>query len=220
VTRRFPLLLAVAALSGCAFGPPPGGLAAYKAYDRPAIKPVDPAAVHVKVSTARQRVYVMEADRMLLVMPVSVGLPTEPTPTGDFTILRKQQGRRATDHGYAHKGDQAERAFRNETPPGWSFTGTPLPYWCEFTPGRAFHTGWVKHLPCTDGSIRMHENLAPKFHALVRVGTPVSIRITQPEDLDHANIPLPPDAGPLPDHPATYYVGDTYFTDHLPTVLR
>lgn len=218
VTRRAVLVptLALALLSGCALEPPPSGLDAYKAYDRPATRPQDPSKVEVKVSTARQRVYVMEGDRMLLVMPVSVGVPAEPTPHGDFEIIRKQSRRRAADHGYAHSGDQAERSFRHETPRGWSFTGTPLPYWCEFKPGYAFHTGWVKHLPCTDGSIRMHENLAPKFFALVRVGTPVHIRATQAEDAEHANIPLPPDAGPLPDHPPAHYVGDAYFTDHRP----
>lgn len=174
----------------------------------------------VKVSTALQRAYVMEGERPLLIMPVSVGSAATPTPEGEFRILRKRARHRAGDHGHARSGDQVERVFRRETPPGWSFTGTPLPYWCEFAPGHGFHTGWIKHLPCTDGSIRMHENLAPKFFELVRVGTPVSIRRTQPEDGRLANIPLPPDAGPLPDHPPVYYLGDQAFTDHRPPVFR
>lgn len=223
IIRRLPILatqLAALALTACSLGPALSGVETYKAYNRPAKRPHDPSQVRVKVSTARQRVYVMEGDRMLLVMPVSVGVPATPTPPGDYRILRKQTRRRATGHGYAYSGGKAERAFRDETPPGWSFTGTPLPYWCEFKPGYGFHTGWVKHLPCTDGSIRMHENLAPKFFELVQIGTPVSIRTTQPEDAEYANIPLPPDAGPLPDYPPTYYVGDAYFTDHQPPTFR
>jgi hypothetical protein len=63
----------------------------------------------------------------------------------------------------------------------------------------------------------MHENLAPKFFRLVNVGTPVSIAYSQPEDSTVGNIPLPPDAGPLPDYAAgPMYVGDGYFSRHAP----
>jgi hypothetical protein len=60
----------------------------------------------------------------------------------------------------------------------------------------------------------MHENLSPKFFRLVKVGTPVSIAYSQPEDATHGNIPLPPDAGPLPDYDASMYLGDGYFKQH------
>jgi uncharacterized lipoprotein len=59
-----------------------GGLEAYQAYDRPAKRPQNPAAVSVKVSLSKQRAYVMEGSTMLLAMPVSVGTPSTPTPTG------------------------------------------------------------------------------------------------------------------------------------------
>jgi hypothetical protein len=60
----------------------------------------------------------------------------------------------------------------------------------------------------------MHENLSPKFFRLVSVGTPVSISYSQPEDAAYANIPLPPDAGPLKDYSGDMYLGDGYFTRH------
>jgi hypothetical protein len=89
-----------------------------------------------------------------------------------------------------------------------------MPYWCEFKPNYGFHTGWVKHHPCTNGCIRMHENLSPKFFRLVSVSTPVNISYSQPEDAAAGNIPLPPDSGPLPDYADSMYVGDGYFTQH------
>ena len=107
-----------------------------------------------------------------------------------------------------------KQTYLSKRPAGWSFKGTPMPYWCEFKPAYGFHTGWVKHHPCTHGCIRMHENLAPKFFRLVSVGTPVSIAYSQPEDATYGNIPLPPDSGPLPDYPGSMYVGDGYFTRH------
>ncbi|MGA0846840.1 MAG: L,D-transpeptidase, partial [Luteolibacter sp.] len=67
---------------------------------------------------------------------------------------------------------------------------------------------------------RMHENLAPKFFRLVKVGTPVSIAYSQPEDDSHGAVPLPPDAGPLPDYHNDMYLGDGYFSRHKNPVFQ
>jgi hypothetical protein len=190
------------------------GFGAYAAYDLPTKLPKNPSNVRVKVSVIKQRVYVMEGSDMLLAMPVSVGAPGSSTPTGNYTIFNKEHKHRANTHGYASNGSRYKQTFLAKKPSGWAFKGTPMPYWCEFKPNYGFHTGWVKHHPCThDGCIRMHENLSPKFFRLVKVGTPVNIAYSQPED-STMNIPLSPDAGPLPDYPGTMYFGDGYFRQH------
>ena len=217
---RNPIRFAAAAFaatlfSACSISQPAGsGLAAYHGYDRPTQLPSNPGAVKVKVSLSKQRTYVMEGSKVLLVMPVSVGAAGTPTPSGNFTIFNKEAKHRANTHGYAYKGDQVKQTFLAKKPAGWSFKGTPMPYWCEFKPNYGFHTGWIKHSPCTHGCIRMHENLAPKFFRLVKVGTPVSIARSQPEDATLGNIPLPPDSGPLPDYTGSMYTGDGYFSQH------
>jgi len=200
---------------------PKGGIAAYQAYDRPTALPKDPSKVRVKVSLSKQRTYVMEGQRMLLAMPVSVGKPGSATPSGNFTIRSKNRHYRANTHGYAYLGSQVRQTYLSKRPPGWSFIGTPMPYWCEFERAYGFHTGWLKHHPCTHGCIRMHENLAPKFFRLVQVGTPVSIAHSQPEDAQYADMPLPPDAGPLPDYGSQMYIGNGYFSRHkTPTYVE
>lgn len=204
----------VMGFSSCAWKSGSGGLFAYHVYDQPAKLPSNPSAVKVKVSLSKQRVYVMEGKEMLLVMPVSVGSPGSATPTGNFRINSKDAKRRANSHGYATNGKVIRQTKIGNVPSGWKFKGTPMPYWCEFKPAYGFHTGWVKHSPCTHGCIRMHENLSPKFFRLVSVGTPVSISYSQPEDAAYANIPLPPDAGPLKDYSGDMYLGDGYFTHH------
>ncbi len=191
-----------------------GGLAAYHAYDLPTKLPSNPGSVRVKVSLSKQRAYVMEGNTMLLAMPVSVGTPSTPTPAGSFSIFNKEHKHRANTHGYAYSGSQVKQTFLAARPAGWSFKGTPMPYWCEFKSNYGFHTGWIKGTPCTHGCIRMHENLSPKFFRLVSNGTPVNIASSQPEDATYGNIPLPPDAGPLPDYPGSMYVSDGYFTQH------
>lgn len=213
------LMLSVAALgaagfSSCSMNSAGGGMSSYQAYDRPTKLPKNPSAVKVKVSLSKQRVYVMEGSEMLMAMPVSVGAANSPTPTGNYSISDKQHKYRANTHGYAYSGSQVKQTFLSSKPAGWSFKGTPMPYWCEFKPAFGFHTGWIKHSPCTHGCIRMHENLAPKFYRLVSVGTPVNIAYTQPEDAKWANMKLPPDAGPLPDYNASMYITDGYFTRH------
>lgn len=190
------------------------GLAAYQAYDRPTKRPSNPGNVRVKVSLSKQRTYVMEGSEVLLAMPVCVGAPGSVTPTGSFSIFMKEAKHRANTHGYAYKGNSVVKTMISKKPAGYSFTGTPMPYWCEFKPNYGFHTGWVKHTPSSHGCIRMHENLAPKFFSMVKIGTPVSIAYSQPEDATYGNIPLPPDAGPLPDYNGTMYVGDGYFSQH------
>jgi L,D-transpeptidase catalytic domain len=201
--------------SSCSSTVPAGSvLAAYHEYDRPTKLPKNPTNVRVTVSLSKQRAYVMEGNEMLLVMPVSVGTSSSPTPTGNFRITSKAAKHRAIHQGYAYKGDKVKQTYLSKRPPGWSFKGTPMPYWCEFKPDYGFHTGWIKHHPSTDGCIRMHENLAPKFFRLVSQGTPVNIAYSQPEDAIYGKIPLPPDAGPLPNYDLSMYLGDEYFTRH------
>lgn len=199
------------AFSSCSSGFGGASLSAYQAYDRPTKLPTNPDKVRVKVSLSKQRTYVMEGSEILLAMPVSVGAPGSATPSGNFRISRKERFHRANTHGYAHKDGQVVQTYIQNRPAGWSFKGTPMPFWCEFKPNYGFHTGWIKHHPCTHGCIRMHENLAPKFFRMVKEGTPVHIAYSQLEDALVGSIPLPPDSGPLPDYSGSMYVGEGYF---------
>ena len=211
------LIAAVTAitLSSCSKFTSGSGLSAYQAYDRPASLPSNPSAVRVKVSLRKQMIYVMEGSKPLLVTPCTVGAPGSTTPQGNFRISLKNQYKRANSHGWAYSGNNARKANIGNRPAGWSFKGTPMPYWCEFKPNYGFHTGWVKHYPSSHGCIRMHENVAPKFFRLVKVGTPVSIASSQPEDQTHGQgVKLAPDAGPLPDYNSSMYIGNGYFSRH------
>lgn len=192
-----------------------GGASAYSSFDLPATLPSNPSAVRVKVSIQNQAAYVMEGNKALLVMPIAVGTTSTPTPRGNFRIFKKEHLHRANSHGWAYSGANTRKTYLSSKPSGWSFKGTPMPYWCEFKANYGFHTGWMKPYPCTHGCLRMHENISPKFYRLVREGTPVNIAYSQPEDATIGrNIPRPPDAGPLPDYPGEFYLGSGYFTKH------
>jgi len=211
--------LAAVFITSCSNIPSSSG--SYFDYDRPATLPSNPSNVRVKVSLSNQMVYVLEGDKPLLVTPVSVGTAKTPTPKGNFRIFNKEAKRRANTHGYATKGNQVKKTYLSAKPAGWSFKGTPMPYWCEFKSAYGFHTGWVKPYPCTHGCIRLHENVAPKFFRLVSVGTSVNIANSQPEDATLGrNIPKAPDASPLPDYPPSLMLSDKIFTKHKTPTYR
>ena len=195
--------------------------ARYEAYDRPATLPTKRSKVRVKVSLRNQMAYVMEGSKPLLIMPVTVGRSRTPTPKGNFRIHRKKHYHRAFTHGYAisPSGNRIIPCYLRNKPRGWTFKGTPMPYWCEFKSAYGFHTGWMKPFPASHGCLRMHKNVSPKFFHLVSHGTPVNISYSQPEDATIGlNIPRPPDSTPFPGNPASMMVTNRFFTLHkIPT---
>lgn len=198
-------------LIGCIPPHVPDPMALYQDYRVPYQMPEDRGQVAVKVSLGEQRAYVLEGNRVLLVMPVTVGKSGHVTPTGHFTIQKKSANYRSPTYGFAIKGDEVRRARFDEVPEGWQYVGMPLPYWSEILPGVGFHTGWLRHQPASHRTIRMHQNLAPVFDSMVDVGTPVHIAQSHAEDLNYGLIPLPPDSGPIPPLPDRYYLGDDFF---------
>jgi L,D-transpeptidase-like protein len=159
-------------------------------YDPPAHRPQNPQAVHVKVSTSREAVYVMEGDRVLMATPCSVGKPEAPTKPGHYHIYAKTFDRRSH-----------------------SFKDYPMPHWCEFDTAYGFHWGFVKPYPCTHGCIRLPKMAAAKFYAMVSIGTPVDIAHAQPEDATVGTTLPRLDDSTLPDPPDSYMMSNQVFED-------
>ncbi len=153
---RFILVAAGASLALLLAGCATGKVAAGGAYHVTAYKPHDPSAVRVKVSLSQENVYVMEGDRSLMAAAISVG-----------------------SYGFSVQGD---RIVPSTGGGGGRYVGYPMGYWCEFAPAYGFHQGFVHPSPRTHGCIRLKGEAAAKFFALVRIGTPVNIAATQPED--------------------------------------
>lgn len=191
------LFLAALALlqTGCLTTGTSGGGGGAGNYNVQAFRPKDPNAVSVKVSIQNRAVYVMEGDRPLLVTATAVGRVDSPTPLGNYTIYHMDATRRNRTYGFWIKGDSVISGRSSSRPgPGYKFTGYPMPYWSEFLPGYGFHEGSVWPVPRSKGCLRLHKNVAPKFFALIKKGTPVNIAQTQPEDATIGkNIPRPRD---------------------------
>jgi hypothetical protein len=205
----FSFLLTVAAgatlLTSCETGPLAGG----KAYHVTAYRPHDPAAVRVKVSLSKQNIYVMEGDRCLMAVACSVGIPEKPTPKGNFTIYSKQERKRSGSYGFSVQGN---RVVPSTGGGAGRYVGYPMGYWCEFAPAYGFHQGYVHPHPRTHGCIRLHGEAAPKFFALVKIGTRVSIATSQPEDDTLAAKVQRVDDSKTPDPDPRLMITDAAFT--------
>lgn len=188
-------LLALAALtlglSNCAGIKPSSGNYS-TTFDPPVEQPKNPSAVRVKLSTSAQRVYVMEGSKVLLATPCSVGTSASPTPKGNFTIYSKQANR------------------RRASSPG---AGYPMTYWMEFSPAYGMHWGFVKPFPCTHGCVRLPIKSAKKIFELVRVGTPLNIATSQPEDATVGKSLPVLDDSKMPDPPNSYMLSPQVFAD-------
>jgi L,D-transpeptidase catalytic domain len=192
-------------LTGCATG---GHVTAGGPYHVTAYKPNDPSAVRVRVSLSQQNVYVMEGDRCLMAAAINVGMASKPTPRGSFTIYSKQEHKRSGSYGCSVQGDRIVPSTGGG--PG-RYVGYPMGYWCEFAPAYGFHQGYIHPAPHTHGCIRLHGEAAAKFYALVRIGTPVNIAATQPEDATLGPKVLRVDDSHTPDPPASRMVTDAAF---------
>lgn len=172
-------------------------------YDAPAYRANNPANVRVKVSLNNMMVYVMEGDRALLVTPVAIGKSGKETPRGNFTAYKKIEKKRSNTYGFHVNGSNIRPGKSSDTPRGSRYVGYPMPYWVEFKSAYGFHAGSVWPVPRSHGCLRLHKNVAPKFFALVKQGTPVNVSYTQPEDATLGKDQRRPDDYADPDpHPS------------------
>ena len=174
----FLALGAVAWLSGCAGGSVSKRLSG--PYNAVAYKPQNPDNVRIKVSLQNRAVYVMEGNEPLLVTATAIGTPENPTPKGNFRVYNKIEKKRSGSYGFSVSGDSIRPVKRSNAT--GRYVGFPMAYWVEFSPAYGLHEGAVWPIPRTHGCLRLHKNVAPKFFALAKMGTPINISETQPED--------------------------------------
>src|SRR5205814_1309204 len=161
--------LGIAFLPGCA-------ATRSQPYHVTAYAPHNPNAVKVKVSTSTQNIYVMEGDRCLMAVQGCVGAHGT-TPPGNHSVIAKIKQKRSGSFGFASNGTPVD-AHKGQS----VSVGYPMANWVEFAPAYGFHEGFVWSEPRTHGCIRLHKEAAARLFALVKIGTPVNVATSQPED--------------------------------------
>ncbi|HEY5706832.1 MAG TPA: L,D-transpeptidase [Terrimicrobiaceae bacterium] len=190
-------------------------------YDPIGYKPENPENVVIKVSLQNRMVYVMEGSKPLLVTATAIGLPSKPTPRGRFHVANKIANKRSGTYGFWVKGNTII-AGKSSQPPGsgYRYVGFPMQYWVEWMPAYGFHVGSVWPVPRTHGCLRLHQNAAREFFKLARLGTPVYIGHTQPEDATLGKNPPRPQDYNDPDPPKSVLISSHAFKDDPTQDLR
>ena len=199
----FNLISGLALLSGCVTST--GGIS--RNYTVKAFKPHNPDKVVVKVSLTTQNIYVKEGDRLLMAVQGNVGLHGS-THVGTHSIIRKEKEKRSGSYGFTRDGKPADIHKGQSVAVGY-----PMAYWCEFEPTYGFHCGFVWSEPHTHGCIRMHKEAAARFYQLVKVGTPVIIAESQPEDHQYGQFVRKLDQRNDPDPATELLMSKRYFSD-------
>lgn len=112
---------------------------------------------------------------------ISTGREGYDTPTGSFSVIRKDQDHRSSVYGeYVDKSDRVVVANvdvrKTQKPPHARFEGAPMPFFVEFSPGFGLHAGNLPGYPASHGCVRMTYWKARQFYNAAKVGTPVIIK--------------------------------------------
>ena len=212
--------LALAVLTTCYLGGCASISTSSGPYHVDAYTPSDPKNVQVFVSLKAEMVYVMEGENCLMATPCTIGTSDHPTPVGHFQVTEKNPTKRSGEYGFWVNGSDARPGGVEQSPgPGYSYIGYPMANWIGFAPGYGFHEGYVWPVPRSHGCIRLHRNAEGKLYALVKIGTPVSIAQSLPQDDTIGKNVVHPTDYKDPDPPASVMISPEYFKMPRDTTL-
>ncbi len=133
----------------------------------------------IKISLTEQRAYFYKNGLLVGISQLSTGREGKNTPTGKFSILKKDQGHVSSQYGdfVDAQGNVVKPnvAVSDPKPPGSHFKGAPMPFYMQIAPGFGLHAGYLPGYPASHGCIRMPEFMAENFFKSVSPGTPVMI---------------------------------------------
>ena len=140
-----------------------------------------PENSRIEISLSKQRGFFMKGDEVVMDYPVSSGVPSRPTPPGDYKILEKQIDKASNNYGKAFdaEGNQVDGETPKDVPEGGKFVGSPMPYWMRLTwDGVGHHIGPLpkSRRPASHACVRGPRAVIPIVYGKVKIGTPVSVK--------------------------------------------
>jgi lipoprotein-anchoring transpeptidase ErfK/SrfK len=135
----------------------------------------------IVVALSEQQVYLYRGKHRTASSRISSGREGHRTPTGRFSVIRKDIDHRSSLYGaYVNASGKIVKAnvdTRKDSKPAHShFVGAPMPFFVEFSPGYGLHQGYLPGVPASHGCIRMPYWKARQFYEAAHIGTPVTVR--------------------------------------------
>jgi len=136
----------------------------------------------VVVNLSEQEAYLFRGKNRTAASRISSGREGHRTPTGRFSVIRKDEDHRSNLYGdYVNRAGDVVKANvdvrKQRKPRGARFVGAPMPFYVEFSPSYGLHAGYLPGEPASHGCIRMPYWKARQFYRAVNIGTPVAVRL-------------------------------------------
>ena len=132
------------------------------------------------ISLPTQRGFLMNGDEVVIDYPISSGVPSRPTPPGNYKILEKLVDKSSNAYGrvYDAEGNQVDGETPKDVPEGGKFVGAPMNYWMRLTwDGVGHHIGPIprSRRAASHACIRGPSAVMPIVFGKVKVGSGVSV---------------------------------------------
>src|SRR5271165_3257533 len=137
------------------------------------------SGTRVIINLSEQRAYLIEGGKVSLISPIASGKPGWSTPTGNFSVIRKDIDHRSQSFGEVIYGSgrmtNSNATPGTHVPPGSHYQPAPMPYYMEFSQAIGMHAGYLPGYPASHGCVRMPRDLAERFFERVNIRTPVKV---------------------------------------------
>lgn len=156
--------------------------------------PAPEMAVSIDVDLSQQKAWLLLDGKPMYETRICSGRPGHATPTGNFTVLQKDQSHFSTLYGKMVDAGGKVTDWNADSdmpvPKGGKFVPAPMEYFLRFDGANGLHAGIIKDYPSSHGCVRLPRNKAILFFNTASVGTPVHIHGVPP--------PTPPGASFTP----------------------
>ena len=135
----------------------------------------------IVVDLGEQEAYLFRGKHQTASSRISSGREGHRTPTGRFSVIRKDIDHRSSLYGaYVDNSGRVVKANvdsrKDSKPRGTHFVGASMPFFVEFSPGYGLHQGYLPGVPASHGCIRMPYWKARQFYDAAPLGTPVTLK--------------------------------------------
>ena len=141
----------------------------------------NPSNSRIVICLKKQRGLLMNGDHVVMDYPICSGIPSRPTPPGEYKILEKVPDKRSNKYGriYDAEGNLVKSnadITKDEIPEGGKFVGASMRYWMRLTwDGVGHHIGPMRRHPASHACIRGPSKVIPIVYRKVKIGTPVTV---------------------------------------------
>jgi len=141
----------------------------------------NPSNSRIVICLKKQRGLLLNGDKVVMDYPICSGIPSRPTPPGEYKILEKVVDKRSNRYGriYDAEGELVKTnadITKDKVPEGGKFVGASMRNWMRLTwDGVGHHIGPVRRRPASHACIRGPSNAIPIVYSKVKIGTPVTV---------------------------------------------